>query len=320
MTSTLLSLVFVLLPADPPTTPEKERPKRSPIAPSLPYLNNEEEEKIDKIIDRFILFDTGRLAGAEGQQALRDFEKLSTESIPALIRGLNKACSIEHSCPTLVISRKLSRMLLSSNDQELLEFARDSIGAGVTRTAHARVLADMRFACLMRKNALARAASTGPKAPASMSLPELAEASRKETGLRLKVVLVELEQRRGTEVVVGLAKAAANGDSETKPLARGLLDSHLGRQTAAIVQQKLKDMSAEVRMAAARVVAAKQPSLGGNLIDLLADDVAEVRDAARQSLVKLGKGADFGPVDNANSVEIAAAQKKWRGWWATQRP
>jgi hypothetical protein len=317
MTPTLLSLAIAVFAADPPA-PEKERPKHSPIAPSLPYLTNEEEEKLDRVVDRFILFDTGRLLGAEGQQAVRDFEKLGPEAIPALIRGLNKAATIEHSCPTLVISRKLSRMLMASNDAELLEFAKDTIGAGVERSSHARVLKDMRFACQMRKNELVRLAALGPKEPRVMTLPELAEAARKEKGARLKAVLSELEQRRGPEVVVGLAFALANADSDTRPFVRGLLDSHLGRQTAAFIQQKLKDADAEVRKAAARVVAEKHPRLTGELIDLLADSLPDVREATRQALVKLSKGEDFGPTENADPAEVEAAQKKWRAWWATQ--
>jgi hypothetical protein len=318
MTPTLLSLALAVCAADPPTAPEKERPKRSPIAPSLPYLTNDEEDKLDRIIDRFILFDTGKLPGAEGQAALREFEKLGYEAIPALIRGLNRAAMIEHSCPTLVINKKLSRMLLSSTDPELLEFARDTIGSGVTRTSHSRALQDLRFACLMRKNELARRVVSGPKTPATMTIPELSEAVRKETGPRLKLVLVELEQRRAPEVVPGLAYASANGDSETKPLARGLLESHLGRQPAAVLRLKLKDADGEVRRAATAAVAAKQPGLGGDLIDLLADSVPDVREAARQALVKLGKGADFGPAQNADGPAVEEAQKKWRAWWATQ--
>src|SRR3954469_13618831 len=102
-----ISLLLVLMLASAGSLSGQETAKkRSPIAPSLPYLTNDEEEKLDRIIDRFILFDTGRLLGAEGQQAQRDFDKLGYEAIPALIRGLNKAAGLEHSCPTLVISKK----------------------------------------------------------------------------------------------------------------------------------------------------------------------------------------------------------------------
>src|SRR5262245_48332562 len=150
-----LLLVLILTSAGSLSAQETVK-KRSPIAPSLPYLTNEEEEKLDRIIDRFILFDTGRLPGAEGQQAARDFEKLGYEAIPALIRGLNKAAGIDHSCPTLVISKKLSRLLAACDDQELLEFARDTLGAGVGATRHRRVIEDLRTSCMLRKNALAR--------------------------------------------------------------------------------------------------------------------------------------------------------------------
>jgi hypothetical protein len=118
--------------------------------------------------------------------------------------------------------------------------------------------------------------------------------------------------------MAGLAYASANGDSESRPLARGLLESHLGRQPAAVVKLKLKDVDAEVRQAAARVVAAKQPSLGGDLIDLLADAMPDVRAAAKQALVKLSKGEDFGPPDDADAAAVEAAQKKWRAWWAAR--
>ena len=46
---------------------------------------------------------------------------------------------------------------MSSDDQVLLEFARDEIGADVGRTRYADSLKDLRFKIMLRKNALARA-------------------------------------------------------------------------------------------------------------------------------------------------------------------
>src|SRR5438105_3793509 len=117
------------------TSPDAPR-KPNPFAPSLPLLTEEEEAKLDRIIDRFILVDTGKLRGAEGKSALREFEKLGPEAIPALIRGINRAARIEHSCPATVIGKKLHRMFMASRDPELLEFARDEIGSGVGRSKH----------------------------------------------------------------------------------------------------------------------------------------------------------------------------------------
>src|SRR5262249_60044157 len=108
-----LALAF-LLPGEPPRQPH-------PLAPSLPQLADQEEERIDKIIDRFILYDTGKLHGAEAKQALTEFQKLGPEATPALLRGLNRAAAIEHSCPALVIAKKLARILNATTDVELLE-------------------------------------------------------------------------------------------------------------------------------------------------------------------------------------------------------
>ena len=87
MTPTLLTLTVLLLVPSDSETPRKPHP----FAPSLPQLTDEEEDKLDDIINRFILHDSGRLPGAEGTRARAEFDKLGPDAIPALIRGLNKA-------------------------------------------------------------------------------------------------------------------------------------------------------------------------------------------------------------------------------------
>src|SRR4051812_29179717 len=104
MTWTLL--VLALAAADPETTPRKP----SALAPSLPALGRDEEDKLDAVIDRFIQADTGRLRPADTRKAMQDFDKLGHESIPALIRGLNRSAKINHSCPAVTIAKKLDRL------------------------------------------------------------------------------------------------------------------------------------------------------------------------------------------------------------------
>jgi hypothetical protein len=313
MVTPLLVLTLAVCAADTPDT--REKPKHSPYAPSLPYLTKEEEEKIDQIIDRFMLYDIGRLQGEAGRKALKEFKDLGPEAIPALVRGLNRAATIEHSCPVVVIAQKIGKLLAASEDRELMEFVRDNIGAGVGRTRHAGVLQDLRVGVALRKNALARRPPPGPKTPRTMSVGELADAASSERGPRLKAVLTELEKRRGKEVLPGLAHAAGSYDKDTQKLGRDLLYNHLARQTETVVKEKLKDELAEVRQAAVRVVAARMPRLGGELIDLLEDEHAEVRNAAHEALVKLNRGEDFGPAADASKEEIADARDKWRSWW-----
>jgi hypothetical protein len=321
MTTSLLTLALAILPGAEPAPPAKGAPRPpSSIAPSLPRLTKAEEEKLDKVVDRFILADTGRLRGAEAKQAVKDFEALKPEAIPALIRGLNRAAKLEHSCPVTVIAAKLNRMLMASDDLQLLEYARDEIGADVGRSRHAGMLQDLRFKVTLRKNAVARRAPPGPKAPRLMTTAELVKAAGSERGPRLRTVLTELEGRKGQAVLEGLSVAAASYDRDTQKLGRDLLDRHLGRLAAAAVKDKLKDDLPEVRRAAVRVLATRHPGLAQELIALLADDNAGVRAEARQALVRLSKGQDFGPPADASVAQREEAQRQWRAWWARQGP
>jgi hypothetical protein len=320
MNATLLALSLAALAAG--QVPADKTPRRpSPLAPSLPELTKEEEAQLDKIIDRFMLADIGLIAGDEAREAVRNFARLGPEAIPALVRGVNRAAMIEHSCPVVVIAQKLQQLLLASNDAELLEFARDNIGAGVGQTRHLPTLKELRFKVLMRKNLVARRAAAPPRAvaaaraPAAMSTAELAQAAGKERGPRLKGILTELEGRRGKDVLTGLVTAISNTDSEGQQLGRDLLDKHLMRQPEAFIKERLRDEQPEVRQAAARVVAAKMPGLAREVIDLLDDNNAAVRAAARQALVLLSRGEDFGPESDAARDERTRAQAKWREWW-----
>jgi len=325
MTTALLTLTLAaFLGAD--TTSGKDMPRKPhPFAPSLPKLTNEEEEKLDEIIDRFIQYDLGKLTGAEGRKALADFQALGPEATFALIRGLNRAANIEGSCPAVVLAKRLGRILNSTEDTQLLDFARENIGLGVTQKRHLGLLKDLRVSCMLRKAAVARkpggsaGGSSDEKAPRAMSVAELAQAASNERGPRLKLVLMELEQRQGDEVIAALGTAATTYEAEIQQLARDLLVRHLSRQSNSVIKDKLKDDRAEVRAAAASVAGSKGLRLGGELIDLLTDENARVRDAAHIALVRLSRGTDFGPKANASETEREAAIKKWREWWAKQK-
>ncbi len=321
MTPALLSLALFAVAASEPAATTKDRPRPpSDIAPSLPRLTKEEEEKFDRIIDRFILADTGRLRGAEAKEAIKEFGTLKREAIPALIRGLNKSAKIEHSCPVTIIAKKLDRLLMASDDAKLLDYARDEIGADIGRTRHAAMVQNLRFRVTMRMNAVARrppAPRPPPsKAPRFMTSSELVKAASTERGPRLKTMLAELEGRKGKEVFEGLSLAAASYDRDTQKLGRELLDKHLSRQSAAVVKARLADDLAEVRRAAVRTIAARHSDLAGDVIDLLADDSPGVRAEARQALVKLSGGTDHGPAPTASKAQREQAQRRWRAWWS----
>jgi hypothetical protein len=297
----------------------------------LPQLTDEEEEKLDQIIDRFIDYDTGKLPGSDGKQALKDFQKLGPEAIPALIRGLNRAAKVEHSCPAVTIAKKLSRMFRSTKDAELLEFARENIGAGIERSVHMNVLKDLRVQCMLRKRALAqmneteirtaptlKGDSTGKDAGTSslrtLGITELVEAAGQERGPRLKLVLRELGRRRGDAALGALGSAAATYEGDVQKLARELLTNQLSGLSAEKVKERLKDDRAEVRAAAARVIAKRGLHLEGELIERLLDETNVVRQAAHEALVKVSKGSDFGPKPDASESDRHEAVLRWRSW------
>jgi len=301
--------------------------KPNPFAPSLPLLTEEEEAKLDAIIDRFIQFDTGKLKGAEGKKALQDFQKLGPEAIPALIRGLNRAATIEATCPAATIGKKLVGMIKASDDAQLLDFARENIGLGVDKSPHMGIIKDLRVACMIRKRdviAKGVASKSQPKdtptgsTVARMSVADLAKATASERGSKLKDILTELEGRQGELALNTLATHTTYYDGDIQKLARDLLAKHLGRQSAKVVKEKLQDERPEVRIAAARAVGDKGMKLGAELIDLLGDKEGDVQQAARQALVKLAKGSDYGPERDAKENERAEAVKQWKAWLAKQ--
>lgn len=320
MTPTILTLTALLFAADPTPEPTPTR-KPHPLAPSLNQLTDEEEAKVDEVINRFIKADTGQLRGEEAKQAQRDFEALGPDAIPALIRGLNRASHLDHSCPTLMIAKKLARMLQGSDDQKLLDFARDEIGS--PRNKHAGIMGELRTMCQQRKNALARANppqpsitsanSNGPKTPRTMTNAELVAAASKEGGTQLKTLLAEMEHRKGSDILTGFSSVIKNNDIDTQQQVRDLMDRNMARQTVAVLKEKLKDTDVEIRRSALRV-AGNRPSFLPDLVEALGDEQAEVREDAHKGLLKWNKREDYGPSANADKKQIEEAQAKWREW------
>ena len=283
MKSTLVLLGLILTPAFLPAQTVKPR-EVNPLAPSLPLLSDKEEEKIDNTIDRFIQYDMGQLRGEEGKKALQEFRQLGPEAIPGMIRGLNRAAKIESSCPAVTIAKKLAVMLRASNDPDLLDFARENVGAGITQSRHMAVIKDLRLLCILRK----RSVGNNP-------------------------VIVRTPPRQDQEPITLAVPDAPPVDSPKRDTKS---ERTLRSLSTEALKDKLKDTDAAVRATAARIVGSKRLPLGAELIDLLSDDAGEVRQAAHQSLVRLNHGTDLGPATDADEAERTAAIKKWRDWWA----
>ena len=86
----------------------------------------------------------------------------------------------------------------------------------------------------------------------------------------------------------------------------------------------LRDPKPEMRQLAALTVGKYGPALTDELIELLTDDIASVRQAARRSLIRLNTSAgrrnvDFGPAEGANRVAQKSSARQWRSWLEQQQ-
>jgi hypothetical protein len=120
-------------------------------------LSPEEEDRLDRIIDRFIDHDTGR---KRDPQALRDMLDLGLEAIPALIRGINKSAQMSHSCPIVMLSKKLKQLVNVADDEEVTRFVRENVGAGLNRNnQYMPLIRDLQVTAMLRQRQLTDASS-----------------------------------------------------------------------------------------------------------------------------------------------------------------
>ena len=303
------------------------------LAGSAPPLQAGEDRKgnaCDAVVDQFILYDIGRLPGAEGQRAYRAFQALGTdEAIPALVRGVNKSARMQQSCPIVVIAGKLRGMLQSTSDRSMLEYAirnLDGSGSGVFYGNYVESLRELAQRKLYGEEKTVRELRGGTvsqllrsKRPVEQwSHEDLQEAVRQEKDTQLVRVLEELMQRQGGEYTNTLAEAIAVVPEDAKELARGLLAQRLTRMTDRTLIAKLEDPDVEVRAAAVRAIGYKGSPLYRQLAAALRDEPM-VADYAHQVLVKLS-GEDFGPAPGSPAMEWYRASKRWEEWADRQPP
>jgi hypothetical protein len=306
-------------------TPTGER-ERHPLAPSLPILTEKEIAQYEAIVERFIQYDIGKLPKAQGEKAKEEFMRLGPEAIFVLIEGFNRAANMEHSCPAVVIGKKIASIIRSTDDVTLINFAKDSIGAGVKARRHMGVVKDLQVTCILRKgflqsqalaakNAAAPANGERPPAPpiARMTQADFINAVRNENGPKLKSILAEADKRKLFDVLVA---AAARPETEAREIGQSFLDKHLEQKTSAQVKELVKHAKPDARAAAARAIAQRGLRYEKELIDLLSDDYAIVQQAAHRALVQLARGQDFGPEDGASDEQRTDSIRRWRDWLA----
>lgn len=302
------------------TAPISDKRERNPLAPSLPLLSSAEEARYDKIVNQFIKYDLGQLPGAEGLKAKNDFLKLGSESIPALFRGLQISAKLEHSCPVAMISQKLKSFLLKSEDEELLEFARDELTSALEGSRHAPLLQDMRLGVTLRRKAVLANKPQVPKWLLDMTVAEMLKSLREEENQQKhKLMAQELGRRGDHESLQGLGLFAASFYQEVKEPSIKLLQEKMRKLKAVELQEFLNDTNPLLRQKAAETMGNLKAIKGaGSLTPLLLDANGGVQKAVREALIKIAGGKDFGPVDFSNPESVRKSQSEWKRWLEEQ--
>jgi hypothetical protein len=306
--------------------PYADRP-RHPLAKSLPLLTEKENAKLEAVVNRFIDLEVGKLPKSEEKKAKDDLYRLGPEAVFVLVEGYNRAAQIDSSCATVTIGAKIERIIRSTDDIDLVLYVRENLGAGVEPGKGPlpvrNSLRSAQTVCLLRKSELLRKGVTVRPRPesrdvGSMSMSELSKAAARERGDALKKVLTEVERRQDSATPAILAKAISGTDAEGRKLAKVLLIKHAEKQSPTALKLLVKHENAEVRAAAARTIGSKGLRYGDELIGLLQDSDASVREAAHAALVQIAGGTDYGPAPGASVGDRAAATQKWRQWWQSQ--
>lgn len=81
-----------------------------------------------------------------------------------------------------------------------------------------------------------------------------------------------------------------------------------------ILIRKMNDPNPMVALLAVQVAGKKRLPVEKECIELLSSAYPPMRQAARQTLIRLGRGVDFGPEPSATSQQIAASTRSWTSW------
>jgi hypothetical protein len=84
--------------------------------------------------------------------------------------------------------------------------------------------------------------------------------------------------------------------------------------------KKLQEPNPLVRWFATDILSRRQIHVEKEMIALLKDPYVEVRSSARQALVRLGRGTDFGPSPSDSRAQIDHAVDRWQRWLDMQDP
>jgi HEAT repeat protein len=106
---------------------------------------------------------------------------------------------------------------------------------------------------------------------------------------------------------------------EVKEPSIKLLQEKMRKLKIGEMQDFLKDTNPLLRQKAAEAMGNLKAIKGAeDLVPLLLDANGGVQKAAREALVKIAGGKDFGPIDFSNTESVKKSQSEWKRWLTEQ--
>jgi HEAT repeat protein len=266
-----------------PSLPKITDTRPIPLPVSIPQSGKSEQDRYNYIVDRFIEYDIGRLRGREGQKALEDFQRLDADSIPALVRGVNKAANIQSSCPIYVIVGRLRQLLMTTEDPAVLASAVENLGKGVPPGApYGQMLAPLRQEGERRLNSL--------QDDLRRRLPNLIAALHNDSPATRRAAAAGLARLgpKAASAIADLIGALQDPDEDVRKYAAGAL-IQIGPESVPALLEALKDRKS-APLAAAALGEFRPPSEATlrALTELLHSRDGDQRLAAQLALVRFG--------------------------------
>jgi hypothetical protein len=83
--------------------------------------------------------------------------------------------------------------------------------------------------------------------------------------------------------------------------------------------KQLREGPPLLRFIALQVISRRRVPVEKDLIEVLDDPDKTIRQAAREALVRIARGTDFGPSLTATKGSVAQSIERWRDWLALQQ-
>jgi HEAT repeat protein len=303
-------------------------------------LKDSDEMDPDKVVQLYILVSTVSGSGFLGDQAdgkmksqiqgtmkwsSEAVDKLAPLAMPALVRGINTVAQFKlgYTEPFSRLSLKFLALLQASEDIQSLIYASNYLGNGVSNDSpYVPSLRQNRFRILIDSMLLEKRTDE-----TALNVSELVKFLGSDFGhihicggvrsvLALRVYFHNFQvdnRKKQVDYSVKREKLALQLllriEKQKRFIKTEELTRKLWNKPIPFLLEKLTDPDPTVRWVAVQIISRKRIPAEKELIKLLGDPKAEVREAAHHALVRLGRTIDFG-----------LQPRLWTAWLGIQEP